>query len=205
MPDPDARVEAFRRHYEDEDSEWGGHSGGGSAPYWNIDYRAFLEKFMAMNHIRSVVDIGCGDWQFSRYINFSGIRYSGFDVVPSVVERNRERFGSSSVSFDLVPENLAEVPKADLLIMKDVLQHLPNAEIHRHRTELFDRYPRCLLSNSFRKVQTDVNTEIEYGQFRCLDLNAAPYNFGGQYLLEFRSPLFEEIRTLLYLPAKARG
>jgi len=196
----DERVEAFRRHYETEQSDWGGHSGGGSDPYWNIDYRAFLERFIRLNDIRTIVDIGCGDWQFSRFLNLEGVRYHGFDVVRSVVERNRARFASDMVSFDEMPADFAAVPDADLLVMKDVLQHLPDAEIMRHKHDLFSRYPRCLLSNSYRKIDTPTNIDIGVGGFRSLDLNAAPYHFDGEYVLEFSTPLWEQIRTMLYIP-----
>jgi SAM-dependent methyltransferase len=196
----DERTEAFRRHYETENSHWGGHSGDGSLPYWTLEYRTFLERFIHMNDIRSVVDIGCGDWQFSRFINWSGVQYWGFDVVPSVVEKNQRRFGSDNVNFAVMPEDFAQIPAADLLIMKDVLQHLPDNEIVRHRNDLFSRYPRCLLSNSYRKLDTPRNTNISYGDFRCLDLNAEPYGFGGHYVLEFSSPIWEEIRVMLYAP-----
>jgi hypothetical protein len=81
--------------------------------------------------------------------------------------------------------------------MKDVLQHLPNREILRHRDELFPRYRRCLISNSYRKLNTPLNGDIAYGDFRCLDLNAPPYAFEGDYVLEFSSPIWEEIRVLL--------
>jgi SAM-dependent methyltransferase len=94
----DERTEAFRRHYESSDSQWGGHSGDGSLPYWTIEYRTFLERFLHMNNIRSVVDIGCGDWQFSRFINWGNIRYVGLDVVPSVVDANQKIFGSRRIS-----------------------------------------------------------------------------------------------------------
>jgi SAM-dependent methyltransferase len=196
----DERVEAFRRHYESESSDWGGHSGGGSDPYWNIDYRAFLERFIRLNGVRSIVDIGCGDWQFSRFINLEGVRYHGFDVVKSVVDRNRSRYASDSVTFEEMPRDFRDVPAADLLVMKDVLQHLPDEEIIRHKRDLFVRYPRCLLSNSYRKVHTPINVDIPVGGFRSLDLNADPYNFGGHYVLEFSSPLWEQIRTMLYIP-----
>lgn len=198
MPQADRGTEIFRRLYEGEDRSWGGHSGFGSAPYWTIEYRGFLEKFIHLNDIYSIVDIGCGDWQFSRFLNLEGRSYHGFDLVPSVIERNRSLYGAAQVKFDLMPDSFDALPVADLLIMKDVLQHLPNVEIMRHKTDLFPRYPICLISNSFRKVATGQNHDIPVGGFRCLDLKAEPYNFPGVYVLEFSSPLHEEIRTLLY-------
>ena len=212
MKDIDSRGDAFRHYYDNASSAWGGHSGGGSIPYWTIEYRAFIERFIAWNNITSIVDIGCGDWQFSRLLNLSGVRYHGFDVVESVVERNRRLYRSDNVSFDIMPQDFNDVPQADLLIMKDVLQHLPNADIFSHRNELFSRYSMCLLTNSYRKLKhhnydlsssdftTGNNYDIASGDFRCLDLNAQPFNFGGAYVLEFSSPLFEQIRTLLYTP-----
>ncbi len=97
------------------------------------------------------------------------------------------------------------MPAADLLIMKDVLQHLPDSEIMRHKRDLFSQYPRCLLSNSYRKHETPRNIDVGYGSFRSLDLNADPYRFGGTYVLEFSTPLWEEIRTMLYVPRSTRG
>jgi SAM-dependent methyltransferase len=200
----DERVEAFRRHYETSESHWGRQSGAGSHPYWNIDYRAFLERFIVINNIRIVIDIGCGDWQFSRFLNFDGVRYYGFDVVESVVAQNRALYSSENVTFDIMPLDFAEMPHADLLIMKDVLQHLLDTEIMRHKRELFSRYPRCLLSNSYRKFETPMNIDVAYGGFRSLDLNAPPYEFRyefrGEYVLEFSTPLWEQIRTMLYIP-----
>jgi SAM-dependent methyltransferase len=195
----EGRYEAFRLHYESEESDWGGHSGEGSRPQWNIDYRVFLERFIKMNNIRSVVDIGCGDWQFSRFIDFSAVRYYGFDVVKSVVKRNKLLFESESVTFHEMPDILDNIPTADLLIMKDVLQHLPDSDIEHYKINLFNRFPKCLISNSYEKIDTPKNIDIESGGFRCLDLNDVPYLFNGTYVLEFWTPLWERIRTMLYV------
>lgn len=213
MTGTDGHGEVFRRYYEDETSVWGGHSGGGSMPYWTLEYRAFLERFISLNNIRSIVDIGCGDWQFSRFINFTGIEYHGFDVVESVIRRNQERYSAPNVHFEIMPEDFNRIPNADLLIMKDVLQHLSNDDIFKFKNELFFRFPKNILTNSYRKLRihnydlssgdytTGHNYDIAAGDFRCLDLNDDPFNFGGSYVLEFSSPLFEQIRTLLYIPS----
>jgi len=197
-----AEREAFRRHYEEESSGWGRQSGGGSSPYYTIEYRAFLDKFTRMNAISSIVDIGCGDWQFSRFLNLDGIDYRGFDVVPSVVQKNVETYGSRTVQFSLMPQDIAEVPGGDLLLMKDVLQHLPNSDILAFREKVFPKFKYCLLTNSFAKLNTKQNTDIAHGAFRCLDLAAVPYAFPGCYLMEFASAHWERIRTFLYQQGK---
>ncbi len=189
--------EAFRQHYETDASQWGGHSGVGSDAFHTIPYRAFVDRFTRMNGVRSIVDVGCGDWQFSRLMNFDGIDYLGLDVVPSVVARNAERFGGPGRRFAEMPATLEDVPGGDLLLMKDVLQHLPDASIMAFATQLVPRFRWALLTNSFEKLATPRNIDTVAGGFRCLDLAAAPYGLRGAYVLEFSSPIWERLRSFL--------
>lgn len=186
---------AFDAIYDRE--SWGNGSGPGSYPGWTIEYRAFLERFFRMNEVGSIIDIGCGDWQFSRFLHLDGIVYHGFDVVARLIEANRRRFGSETVRFDVMPEDLTTLPPADLLVMKDVLQHLPDAEIARFRAEVFGRYRFVLLTNSFEKIESHRNVDVRPGEFRCLDLAQPPYGFDGAYLFEYWAQPWERIRTFL--------
>ncbi len=190
----------FTDKYESPDSDWVGNSGPGSDPFYNLAYRSFLESFLRLNHIGSIVDIGCGDWQFSRFINFNGAKYLGLDIVDTLVKRNQKLFGSEDTRFANMPAEFDAIPSAHLLIMKDVLQHLPNAEIIRMREFLFPRFQFCLLTNSFRKLDVPTNVDIEYGAFRCLDLRGPPYDINGAYVLQFSTAVWEELRTMLYMP-----
>ncbi|HAQ05822.1 TPA: SAM-dependent methyltransferase, partial [Candidatus Azambacteria bacterium] len=44
---------------------WFGGSGSGSLVENTVSYRNFLETFISDNEIKTVLDFGCGDWQFS--------------------------------------------------------------------------------------------------------------------------------------------
>jgi len=189
--------EIFRQKYEAPNSDWGQNSGPGSVPIYTIDYRVFLEKFIFLNAIRSVTDIGCGDWSFSRFINYSQVSYLGLDVVESVIARNKQRFETAQHNFALMPPNLADLPGGDLLVMKDVLQHLPNQDIMRFHDIVFPKFKYCLITNSYEKHGTVVNEDVAAGGFRCLDLASAPFNFAGSYVLEFPSSVFEKLRVFL--------
>ena len=103
-------------------------SGPGSSPANTIEYRAFVSRFIEANGIRRVIDLGCGDWQVSRFLDWSGVEYVGLDVVPEIVERNRSRYGQANLRFEICdsPEAL---PEGDLLLSKELLQHLPNSTI----------------------------------------------------------------------------
>jgi SAM-dependent methyltransferase len=94
---------------------WHGGSGPGSLPSVNRPYVRLLQSFLRSNHIETVVDLGCGDWQFSRRINWGKARYLGLDVVPHVLESNRRRFGRAAVEFAVSPEDPDDIPGADLL------------------------------------------------------------------------------------------
>src|SRR5438045_1098621 len=59
---------------------WQGGSGAGSREELTRDYRAMLQQFLGSNAVTSVVDVGCGDWQFSRHMNWGGIDYTGTDA-----------------------------------------------------------------------------------------------------------------------------
>jgi hypothetical protein len=131
-------------------------------------------------------------------MNFEGTRYHGLDVVPSVIASNNRRFASETVTFSMMPERLVDVPAGDLLLMKDVLQHLPNSEIHRFAIEAFPKFKFSLLTNSYSKVNTPTNIDVTFGSFRSLDLSAPPYSFPGCYLLEFPTGVWERVRTFLY-------
>ena len=60
----------FTNIYEKELWGRGKGSGAGSRPKFNAPYISFLENFLRDNNIKSVIDFGCGDWQFSQYIDW---------------------------------------------------------------------------------------------------------------------------------------
>src|ERR1039457_4590730 len=95
-------------------------SGEGSLPEHTKPYRMMLKKLLTKLKISGVVDLGCGDWQFSRLIDWTGIDYHGFDVVRTVIEENRRRYSSDNIHFHLYPGLPSELPGGDLLIAKDV-------------------------------------------------------------------------------------
>ena len=82
----------FTNIYEKELWGKGKGSGDGSRLKFNVPYITFLENFLIDNNIKSVIDFGCGDWQFSKYVNWGNIDYLGLDVVDSVIENNKKQF-----------------------------------------------------------------------------------------------------------------
>jgi SAM-dependent methyltransferase len=152
---------------------WGGGSGAGSNPQIVRPYMMFLQAFLQNNNIRSVVDIGCGDWQFSQFINWGPATYLGIDIVSSVIEQNKQRFPRPNVSFLCTNplEESFQAPSGDLLLLKDVLQHLSNANAAK-LLALTKRFKFSLITNAYAPV----NDDCENGDTRPLDIRTGPFN-----------------------------
>jgi len=108
---------------------WTMGSGPGSLHAVNRPFIDFLTNFIHNNDVHSIVDFGCGDWQYMKSVDLSGVRYLGLDVVDDVLSMVRKRHGRSNISFARTPENLADIPEGDLIIFKDVLIHLGNSYV----------------------------------------------------------------------------
>ena len=119
---------------------WGGrgskktdfHSGGGSKYNNSKKYENYVNNFINENQIKSIVDLGCGDFRVSKRIlkRFNGF-YHGCDIHSPLIERNKKKFGSSNVSFSQKNIALDELPRGELCLIREVLQHLDNKNIQK--------------------------------------------------------------------------
>jgi SAM-dependent methyltransferase len=179
---------------------WGSGSGHGSAARFTSPYRALVERLVYENKIGTIVDFGCGDWQFSHRIDWNGAKYLGLDIVTSVVEANRRRFATNNVSFEVAGESFADLPVADLLLVKDVLQHWSTTDVMRFVSEALPKYRTALITNCV-EPRHRVNAEIDTGDFRPLDLRLQPYNLTAECVLTFEGPSTFSWRKLRHYPA----
>lgn len=181
MPDFCKADAAFSSIYDNR--HWGEGSGIGSAPTHVASYLALLSNFMRDNGVRSVVDLGCGDWQFSRLIDWTGIDYRGFDVVDRVVAENQVRFGGDNVSFAKIT-SLDDLPSADLVVCKDVLQHLPLLDVQEFLAFFRSSYGFSFVTNDVFPDQW-TNTDIPHGGARAIRLDLAPFSLIAPVLLRW--------------------
>ncbi|MDR3522033.1 MAG: glycosyltransferase [Acidocella sp.] len=173
----------FNKIYEK--NIWDCGSGPGSKFENSIKYIEFLQAFIKTNHIKSVVDIGCGDWQFSQHINWQGVYYTGIDV-SNVVLENTKRFSKQGIEFLERNVLFDELPSADMVIIKDVLQHWSNEDILNFLPKL-KKYPRVLITNGAPgRAQNPINRNIRTGDFRPIDLSAPPFCLSGSYIFWYQ-------------------
>lgn len=173
-----------------------GFSGDGSTVQNAAYYMNFLQNFIKANGIRSVVDVGCGDWSFSQHMNWNGIRYFGYDAAAQVIERNQSKFATPTITFVQGDASRLDLPKADLLICKDVLQHLPNEEIALFLTQLH-KFKHCLITNDVDLTLSSDNRQISMGDYRTIDLTKPPFNIPGTKIVTYPAGNF--IKQILYI------
>jgi SAM-dependent methyltransferase len=165
---------------------WHGGSGPGSSEELTRGYRNFLNYFMRANRIASVVDLGCGDWQIARHMNWTGIDYVGADVSELVLQTT-QKFARDGVAFLRTDAVTDPLPAADLLIAKDVFQHWPNADILTFLTQL-PKYRAALITNTWAPDgRARCNEDIHVGDWRPINLAMPPFNLPGVYVFSFQA------------------
>jgi SAM-dependent methyltransferase len=183
--DVDEPASVFRDIYATD--HWKGGSGEGSVADATADYRRVLETLTRSRSIRSVVDVGCGDWQFSRLVDWDTVRYTGIDIVPDLISSLERDFGSKRVIFIAADARTARLPKADLLVCKDVLQHWPNDAIVNFLSRELRRFRYALFTNDIASVHPHpgVNTDVPLGHWRPIDLEASPFDLRVRWRYDF--------------------
>jgi hypothetical protein len=85
----------------------------------------------------SVVDLGCGDFHVGEQLRPYCGRYIACDVVPDLVERNRKKFADAQVDFLCLNIIEGNLPEGDVVFLRQVFQHLNNAQILRVTQKLY--------------------------------------------------------------------
>ena len=188
----------FSRIYHE--NMWGGvkgefNSGPGSDDFVGMAYANLIKAYVQQHNIKSVVDIGCGDFRIARQFITDEIDYTGIDVVPSLIENNQRLFGKSNIRFLNIDATQEAIPDAELCTIRQVLQHLSNDHIRSILTKC-KKYPHLIVSEHVLtgeavtpnlNMQADWNTRIEMNS--CVMLDEPPYSVKTELLLEV-DPLF---------------
>lgn len=181
--------EVFTRIYSQ--NEWGGragefHSGSGSAQLAvTAPYVARIRRELAALNAGQLrmVDLGCGDFRIGQQLAEACASYIGVDIVQPLIEHNRRVFGSERVSF--VHANMIEdpLPAGDICLVRQVLQHLSNAQILAVLPKL-NQYRWCFVTehhpSAGRLVEMNLDKthgrDIRVTQGSGVFLEAPPFN-----------------------------
>jgi 2-polyprenyl-3-methyl-5-hydroxy-6-metoxy-1,4-benzoquinol methylase len=190
-----SNAEVFSKIYKED--LWHGGSGAGSKLENIKEYVDILQKYIDKPEVKTVLDLGCGDWQFSKFLDLSSVSYLGVDVVESVIESNSTSYSASNIKFISRDITTYEVPKADLIICKDVLQHLCNKDVVNILVKIITSSKFSLITNDFNPDNTE-NKDIDNGNYRCLDLTLSPFYLNVVTILESERVGWKPKRTVTF-------
>jgi SAM-dependent methyltransferase len=163
-------------------------------------------RFINEHAIKTVVDLGCGDFRVGRRIcSQTNVRYIGIDIVPALIAHHQANFSREGVEFRCANIIQDELPDGELCLIRQVLQHLSNREISCVLSRL-NKYGHLLVTEDVYHGSRTVRPNLDHlhgpdnrvhkrsGVF----LDLPPYSLASQTLLEVSSPQTESVlRTLL--------
>jgi hypothetical protein len=158
-------------------NEYNGSSGGGSDIDYNKNsYVPFLKKFILDNNIKSITDLGCGDFRCGKLIYDNlDISYTGYDTYNKVIESNSKEHLFPKYSFIHLDfyNKRDSIVNGELCILKDVLQHWKMDEIYTFLDYLIEnkKFKYILITNCCN--QTEDNPANE-GRSIPLSINYFP-------------------------------
>lgn len=109
-----------------------------------------------------------------REINLAGIDYTGVDIVPAIISRNQELYGSPYIRFAVADITRDVLPRADLILCRDALDHLSLRRARRAIGRLKETGSSYLLVTTHPSAS---NNDIRNGYWRPLDLTKPPFSF----------------------------
>lgn len=196
-------------NYHDNAYRAGATSGFGSVVESTTTYRQILETFIRLNGIKTVLDLACGDWQFSKFIPWSayGISYLGLDVSNYIIDVNKANYETDYCKFGVVddPSELAELGTFDLIICKDAMQHMPNDTINAY-LDMFEKIGRySLITNDLYPVGPGINYDIADGGWRAVDIRQPPFSRNSHVHAEYYNCDGQEawVKHVQLLPGKS--
>ncbi len=147
---------------------------------------ALIQSTIRRFNAASVVEFGCAFWNYAKLVDWSGITYDGYDVVAGVIECNQNAYSAPNIRFHTLVEG-TKPRSADLLICKDVLQHLPTDDVLHYLAMFKEQFSYILIVNAIQP-EDNLNGDIERGGYRPLRLDLPPFNEDCEILDEWDSP-----------------
>lgn len=112
-------------------------------------YAASIKDFFGSNASTLIaVDVGCGDFTVGSKIFQNFKYYFGVDVASNVIAENKRIFNYDKVEFLSADAATESLPKADVILVRQVLQHLSNAEIINFLRNIDGRFKYLVLTES---------------------------------------------------------
>ena len=178
--------EIYRKGYWGNSSQHRFYSGSGShdetqtVPYIN----AVKSLITSLPQSPVIIDLGCGDFNIGQQLYSLSKHYHAIDIVPELIAHNQQHFKADNLSFRCMDATTQQLPVGDILLIRQVLQHLGNTEIKailkqaRHYSYVIvtEHIPEGPFTpNKDKPAGPDSRLRMKSG----VDITAAPFVFDG--------------------------
>jgi ribosomal protein S26 len=170
-----------------KDNFWGSCesiSGVGSEILTTVEIRKALPVIWQKYKIKTFLDVPCGDFNWMKEVDKTGIKYIGGDIVEKNVKRNNELYGISQNKLKKIDITKDILPKVDMVFCKDCLQHLNYENVAKALRNFMQSGCKYLMLTSY--PLTIKNYDILDGDYRALNLFKEPFNLPKNYLYKVR-------------------
>ncbi|MFY0684680.1 MAG: class I SAM-dependent methyltransferase [Balneola sp.] len=150
----------------------------------------------------TVCDLGCGDFNVGKELVEHTKKYVAVDIVEDLIERNKEKFKDEEVEFRCLNIAVDELPSGDCVLIRQVLQHLSNAEVGSILNKLSD-YKYIIITEHIPIGDFEPNVDIISGQGTRLkkksglDVMTDPFNFNPKKEKELLSITLDDGRGII--------
>ena len=170
---------------------WGSSGSGSNFSINNKWFLSELRTIIDKYEIKSIADLGCGDWKIMSHFEFNEDEsYTGIDCVDFLIENHNKKFKKDNINF--VQQDISlEIPSGyDLVIIKDVIQHWDDEHILDKFPEILknNKYVYCI--NGYRFMRNPLKNNWEHRQVDK-KYNYHPISFDKKPFTKFKNYINE--------------
>jgi len=171
---------------------WG--SGGEDFPYFSgsgshnpIIVEAYVnavsEFLLGFKKKPSVIDLGCGDFSVGAKIRDMCGKYIACDIVKNLIDYNKIKYKELKVDFRVLDFTIDKLPKADIVFIRQVMQHLSNRQILDSLSQITNNFKYLVLTEHLpgnkefiKNIDKFPGKNIRLDNGSGVDLTAPPFN-----------------------------
>ena len=131
-----------------------------------------------------IIDLGCGDFNIGEQLYSHAQHYHAIDIVPELITYNQQYFKADKLTFKCMDATIETLPEGDILMIRQVLQHLGNDEIKAILKQA-RLYPYIIVTEHLPEGSFTPNKDKPAGPDNRLriksgvDISAAPFSLSG--------------------------
>ena len=104
-------------------------SGSHNQAVTSVYISAVSDFLQCLPQLPTVLDLGCGDFTIGSQLRKFCKTYIACDIVPDLIAFNKQKYSALDVDFRVLDLITDPLPQADVLFIRQVLQHLSNSQI----------------------------------------------------------------------------